>query len=301
MRVLFFGMTGQFSVPPLFKLLNAGVQVSAIIVPALRNVNEPLPRLLPKSTAMPGDSLPLPEADFKPNVIQLSRQHQVPVWEVGRLSSRKTLTMLRGLQPDVIAVACFPRLFPAELLHLPRYGCLNLHPSLLPAYRGPDPLFWIAYHDERITGVTLHRLNESADSGDIVAQTRFERPDGLSAADLESCCAGQGADLLLTALQQLQQGASLTHRPQDEALASYFPHPTVNDCVIPTHWPARRAYNFIRGAKGRPLSVRIGNACYRIRVAKNYSTKHTLNQPFLLLADELWIQFNPGVLHAKIQ
>ncbi len=300
MRLLFFGMTGQFSIPPLLRLLNSGVPVTAIIVPAPRGSSAPLPRQLPKPTMLSADYLPLLEANFDPNIIHLGWQRQIPVWEVGRLTHRKTLALLAQLRPDVIAVACFPQLFPPSLLAMPRFGCLNLHPSLLPAYRGPEPLFWIARHDERVTGVTLHRLSEQADSGDIVAQTRFERPDGLGGAELESRCATEGAALLLAAAQRLQQGEPLQTRPQNEAEASYFSTPTAADFNIPLHWPARRAFNFARGATGWPLTIRLGDACYRIRVVKSYAPDHTLDRPFVVLGDELWAQFSPGVLHAKI-
>jgi len=197
-------------------------------------------------------------------------------------------------------VACFPHIFPPALLDLPCHGCLNLHPSLLPAYRGPEPLFWIARNDERISGVTLHFLSKDVDSGDIVAQTRIERPDGLSGAELEQQCAQEGAELLLAAVGQLKKGQSLARYPQVEGDASYFPFPAKADFVIPTDWPARRAFNFLRGAAQWPLSLDIDGKRYLVRVAKIYSNDHTLEQPFVLLGDELWVQMQSGVLRVKI-
>jgi methionyl-tRNA formyltransferase len=234
------------------------------------------------------------------SVIHLAWNRQIPVWEVASLAGADTLALLGSLQPDLISVACFPYIFPPALLELPRSGCLNLHPSLLPAYRGPDPLFWIARQDERITGVTLHILDRGVDSGDIVAQTRFDRPDGLSGAALERRCAEEGAELLLKALEQLDQSGQLPRHPQPKAGASYFPWPTEADYVIPTHWPARRAFNFIRGAEGWPLAIAVGEKKLPVRSALSYSVEQTLAQPYHIFGNDAWIQFQPGVLRVKI-
>jgi methionyl-tRNA formyltransferase len=291
-------MSGQFSIAPLDRLLKAGAKVGAVVVPGDRACPEPLPRRLEPTTAGPSD-LPIIGPDLDHNIVQLAWHRGIPVWEVGLLSEASTLELIAALQPELIVVACFPHIFPAALLQLPRYGCLNLHPSLLPAYRGPAPLFWLARQNERHTGVTLHRLDEGLDTGDIVAQTGFDRLEGMSEAGLEQRCARLGADLLLGAVEQLKHG-SLRHVPQPEVGASYFPWPSASDLVIPTHWPAQRAFNFLRGAENWPLIIQIGDTQFRIRVAISYAFDQQLEQPYLLLGDELWVQFRPGVLRAKI-
>ena len=297
-QIVYFGMTGKFSVPPLEKLLAEGVNVCSVIIPALRGKAAPPHRVNLEMFAP--SNLPLVNPHLERNILHLAAGHNVPVWEVGNLSDHHTLELLANLQPDLIAVACFPHIFPAALLDLPRHGCLNLHPSLLPAYRGPEPLFWIARNDERVSGVSLHFLSEGVDSGDIVAQTPIERPDGVSGGELEQQCAEKGTELLFNAVKLLDQGKSLPRQPQKETEATYFPQPTEADFVIPTIWPARRAFNFLHGAAQWPLSVEVEGTCYPIRVAKSYSDEHTLEQPFVLLGDELWVQMNPGVLRVKI-
>lgn len=288
-NVLFFGMDSRFSTPPLEILLKNGVNVSAVIVPAAQK------------TASPGRLDDRPTAPTRcPDLVRLAAAAGVPAWQVGSLQNPATLNLLRHLQPDLVAVACFPWLFPPALLRRPRFGCLNLHPSLLPAYRGPEPLFWIAYFDERVTGVTLHFMSKSADAGDIVGQEKIGRPDGMTGGQLEQRCAEVGGSLLLDAVQRLELGQLLPRRPQVETEASYYPPPAVQDFVIPFDWPARRAFNFLRGASGWPLRVDVAGHQFAIRVAKSYSTEHTLQQPFILLGDELWVQFSPGVLRAKI-
>jgi methionyl-tRNA formyltransferase len=294
-------MKGQFSRIPLEKLLAARIDVGGVMVPASPPTAKHLPRRVEPGQAAFSD-LPIVEPYLEQTVIQLAWAHQIPVWEVGSLNQPATMALLAELQPELIVVVCFPRIFPPALLALPRFGCLNLHPSLLPAYRGPAPLFWIARQDERETGVTLHFLDEGIDSGDIVGQAAFEREDGLSEAELEQRCAAVGADLLITAIRQLEAEQPLPGTPQPEAGASYFPWPGEADYVIPNHWPARRAFNFLRGAAGWPLKVLIEAEArtFIIRVAISYSAEQQLEQPYQLFGDEAWFQFQPGVLRAKI-
>lgn len=291
-------MTGQFSVAPLEKLLSSGVNVCAVVVPAAQPLSASMPRPVTPNASLSSD-LPLVDPFIEHNIIHLSWAHNVPVWEVDSLQTERTLALLAEMQPDLIAVACFPFIFPAALLDLPAHGCVNLHPSLLPAYRGPEPLFWIARNDERETGVTLHFLDAGVDTGDIVSQISFERPEGISGAELEMRCAEAGAKLLLKAVHRLEQGP-LPRYPQPEAGASYFSTPREEDFVIPTHWPAQRAFNFLRGAESWPLVIDTGDTQFPIRVAISYSANQTIEQPYILLGNELWVQFQPGVLYAKL-
>lgn len=293
MRILFFGMTGQFSVPPLATLLDGGTDVTAVILPAPPGCRAEPPRRIEPSP-LPGDAPPAR------TIIHLASERGLPVWQVGRLARPDSLALLRTFQPDVIAVACFSLLFPPQLLALPRFGCLNLHPSLLPDYRGPEPLFWQARNDERASGVTLHFLDKGTDSGDIVAQTAIPRPDGMTAAQLEQRAAESGAELLRNALRQLARGQPLPRRPQNEAEARYFPQPAGDDFVIPAAWPARRAFNFVRGAEGWPLLIEAGGRRFAVRGVKSYAAEQSLEEPFVLLGRELWVKFSPGVLRAVL-
>lgn len=298
LRVLFFGMTGAFSTPPLRAMLAAGVDVVAVVLPA-RQPAGPLPHRVELPRPAPSD-LPVLNPYLEPNVVHLAAGKGIPVWEVDRLSDPATLDMVAALQPDVAVVACFPRLFPAALRELPRYGCLNLHPSLLPAYRGPAPLFWQARQGERRTGVSLHLLDEGVDTGDIVAQAALDWPEGIPGTEIEQRCAAEGARLLLAVLQQLDQGEALPRQRQSQAEGSYFPWPSAGDLLIPTGWPARRAFYFLRGAAGWPLAVQLGLERHRIRVAIDYVPDQVLDRPYLSDGTETLIQFSPGVLRCKL-
>ena len=118
-------------------------------------------------------------------------------------SGRDPLLMaqLAALQPDLMCVATFPWLLAPPLLTLPPCGTLNLHPSLLPRHRGPAPLFWVYYHNDRQTGVTVHCVNERADAGDMLCQEAFPLPRGYNIRDLHTTGAQCGARLLCRLLK----------------------------------------------------------------------------------------------------
>jgi methionyl-tRNA formyltransferase len=282
--IVFLGMRGAFTHVPFEALLRAGFSVSGLIIPS-------------SSPAADVRELPPPALPMAPvDPVSLAHAAGVPVLEVGRLRSRASLQALDALRPDLICVACFPRLLPAEWLARPALGCLNLHPSLLPAYRGPEPLFWQFREGETGTGVSLHFLDEGVDTGDLVAQAEVPFPDGIEAAEADRLTAGAGARLLVEALSRPE----LTGRPQPAEGASYFPRPTAEDLVVPTTWPARRAYNFIRGAAGwGPFEVTGPRGRWRartaLRVTHEPSGRHFPSGP-----DSAWVAFTPGMVELRL-
>jgi methionyl-tRNA formyltransferase len=296
-RILFFGMRGLFSKIPFESLIQAGADICAVIVPAESPGLKSWPRRVDPPPPAPSD-LPLFTPYLQESIVHLAWQHHIPVWEVRKLGHKKTLTILAGLQPDLICVVCFPYIFPPTLLQLPRDGCVNLHPSLLPAYRGPTPLFWVMRQGETQTGVTLHFLDEGVDSGDIISQVAFALPEGISELELTRRCALEGAALLVEAVQQLESGP-LPRRPQSDQRSSYFPAPSAADLRIPPTWPARRAFNFLRGANTWPLTLDLSESEVIVAEALSYDDRQRLSDPFIVHADEVWVQFTPGVLKVR--
>ena len=104
--------------------------------------------------------MPLLATQSDQNIVALATERNIPVWEVGDLRASATRETLAGYAPDALCVACFARKLPASLLALPRLGALNVHPSLLPDNRGPDPLFWTFWRGDEATGVTIHLMDE---------------------------------------------------------------------------------------------------------------------------------------------
>jgi methionyl-tRNA formyltransferase len=256
-RVLFLGMQSNFSHPSLRALLTtAGIEVCAVIVPA-RDDEQALRRLEP-----PGRRrilLPVNQSFLHTSVQQLAWESSVPLWQVSRLADPAVRDLFQSYQPDVICTACFPQRLPAEVLALPPLGALNVHPSLLPANRGPEPLFWTFRLGHERTGVTIHLMNERLDSGDILAQEALDVPEGISYQELEEQCAELGGRLLARTVVDLFEGKAVG-RQQDESQSSSYPYPSNQNgradfTIYPEQWDARHVYNFICGVKnwGEPL------------------------------------------------
>ncbi len=169
-EVLFFGMTGNFSALSLLALLEHGIEVSAVVIPALHSgPDQPAIRHLEqKSKAR--SMLPMLHPSAPASILEIAFERQIPVWEVSGLARPEAVALLKDYQPDAICVACFSQRIPEPILRIPRFGCLNVHPSLLPANRGPEPLFWTFREGNRQTGVTIHLMDRGMDTGPVLAQ-----------------------------------------------------------------------------------------------------------------------------------
>ena len=221
---LYFGAIGEFSIPPLEALLADGLTVCGVVLPAPGGLASEAPVIRREPARVARSHLPMLTPYMNRTIAQIAWERNIPVIEVGRLTSLETLETLAALQPDVICVACFPKRLPRALLDLPPLGCLNVHPSLLPAYRGPSPGYWALRNGERTTGATIHLMDEQFDSGDILMQQAFEIPPGITAAALEQRCSVLGGPLLARAVRALAAGTAVRIK-QDPAQASYYSWP----------------------------------------------------------------------------
>lgn len=292
MKVLYFGMLGDFSRIPLAHLLAAGVDVCGIVMAGQADGTVIRPLTPPQYRS----DLPLLNPYYDRNIIQLGWQHEIPVWAVANFRHPRTLATLADIKPDVAFVACFSERIPPEMLTLPHHGFLNLHPSLLPAYRGPHPLFWCFQRGETNTGMTLHFMDEGFDTGDIVLQEPFAFADGLSGDAADQLCGERGGALMVEAVRQLAAG-TLPRCPQTGP-GSYHPSPTAADFHMPTTWTARRAFNFMRGTAewGWPYVIETGAEAVIVKTAVVYHPHQQLNQPIQHRENDILIQFTPGVL-----
>ena len=182
----------------------------------------------------------------------------VPVVRAGGMGSG-VVERIAGWGPEAVVAACWPWRVPAEVRGLPRLGCLNVHPSLLPVGRGPEPIFWTLRRGERRTGATVHLMDAGFDTGPVVAQAAIAVPAGVRAPALERRLMELGGRLLVATLPRLAAG-EIAAVAQDAAAATAAPTPTAGDWAVPTNLPARWAFNFVRGVAplGGPLTVEVG-------------------------------------------
>ncbi len=286
-RVVFFGTDSFFSLGVFRTLLDEGVNVVLAAVPG------PAPA---------SSSLPVVVQSRPETVVSLAEARHIPVRHALDFESDGTVAAVRQLAPDFLLVACFPVRLPPVLCDIPTEDALNLHPSLLPRYRGPAPLFWQLRFGERNTGVTLHRLSQRLDRGDIIAQERTSWPDGIRAPEIEERLAVRGARLFVESLPCYQRN-EVKPRPQAESASSYFPSPAEEDFRLSSDWSARRLFNFMRGTEtwGRSYPLRLGERECRLCKAIAHVADGYLGDGFETEGEEIRVQCSRGVLHATLE
>lgn len=231
MRVVFMG-TPDFAVPSLQKLLDAGFEVCAVYT----QPDKPKGR---------GHKLQAPP------VKELALRHEIPVFQPASLRKEEVQQELQSFQPDVIVVVAYGKILPKAVLDLPRLGCINVHGSLLPKYRGAAPIQWTVINGDGTGGVTTMFMGEGLDTGDMLLKA--ETPVGAeeTAGQLFDRLKDLGADLLLETLEKLEQG-TLTPIPQNEEDATHAPMLSKELSVIDWSKPARELHDLIRGLNPWP-------------------------------------------------
>ncbi len=181
-----------------------------------------------------------------PTVAALAGAHGVEVWRVGDLDNPDVQHELVTVSADVVVVACYNRLIPAAVYAERACGGINLHPSVLPQKRGPDPLFWVFRDDDRLVGATVHALSDRFDAGPIIRQASIPKPDGIAEPELDGLLANLGASLLLESLAALLTGAA-AHTDQANTESTWARHPRPDDFSLDAGWTAQHAMNFAQG------------------------------------------------------
>jgi methionyl-tRNA formyltransferase len=296
LRVLFFGTPCAFSALVLERLLEAPIKLAGLVMPGVRT-GPPIVRLGPR----PGASIiPIANPRLARTLPEIAGERDAPAFALGQPRAPEALATLAALTPDIACVACFPQRVPGALRRIPAHGFLNVHPALLPAHRGPAPLFWSFHAGESRTGVTVHRMDSGFDTGPIVGQRLIDLPEGVLGEDADLACAQLGAELLIDVLHALAAG-SLDAQPQP-AGGSYEPWPSDQDFELDARWPAQRAFIFMRGTSDweRPYVFRSGGTTVLLDQALGYSAHARIGVPVERSGDIALIQFSPGVLRARL-
>ena len=162
---------------------------------------------------------------------------------------KAALETLRQLNPDLIVVLAYGQILPKEVLELPKYGCINLHASLLPAYRGAAPIQWVILNGETKTGVTAQQMGEGLDTGDMLVKKETAIGPEETAEELYSRLSELCVETLEETLAQLEAG-TLHGTPQDDAQSSYASRITKEMSALDFTRPAAELHNLIRGITG---------------------------------------------------
>ncbi len=202
MRIIFMG-TPEFAVPSLEGLIQRGHKLVYVVTQPDR----------PKGR---GRKLK------PPPVKEVALAHGIPVLQPEDLSEKGFLDILRQEEVELIVVVAYGQILTAEILQIPTFGAINVHPSLLPKYRGAAPIQWTIMNDEPVTGVTIIKMNEKMDAGPILLQKEVPVLPDETAGSLHDRLAQLGAELLLEAIDKISDG-SIKEIPQDDSKATYAP------------------------------------------------------------------------------
>lgn len=253
MRIVFMG-TPEFAVPSLKALVEAGHDICGVFTQPDK----------PKNRGMKLLATPVKEYAITENI---------PVFQPEKLKDGSALEVLKQLAPELIVVAAYGKILPVDILALPPKGCINVHSSLLPKYRGAAPINWAILNGECESGVTIMYMAEGLDTGDIIAARSTPIEPNENAQQLHDRLALIGAELVTEVVSQMEHG-ELHASKQDDELSCYAP--MLSKELSPIDWgkPAKKIHDQVRGLYPWPSAVSEidGIRCKIIRTALTEET-----------------------------
>lgn len=233
MRLIFMG-TPDFAVPCLEKILEVGHEVAAVFT----QPDKPRGR----------------KQELTPPEVKVSAlEHGLTVYQPNTLRDGEALKIIEDIKPDCIVVAAYGKILPKEILDRPKYGCINVHGSLLPKYRGAAPIQWAVINGDKETGVTIMQMAEGLDTGDMLYVKSIPIGVDDTAESMFNKLSALGADMTVEALDKLENGGLIPVK-QDEALSSYAPMLGKEMSVIDWSKTSAQVHDLVRGLYSWPIA-----------------------------------------------
>lgn len=250
MKVIFFG-TPRFAADVLSYLLKHGIDVAAVVT---------------KPDRPQGRSSALVPTPVK--CIAESQNPPIPVFQPEIVSAMEYAPILEAFQADLFVVVAYGEIMKQHLLDMPKTACINLHASLLPAYRGAAPIQRSIMNGETETGVTIMHMAKKMDAGDIISIRKVSIGPDMTHGELEAELCLVGSELLLETIKHFESGTT-TRTPQDHTLATMAPKIELEDCQIDWNQPAQQVHNLVRAVVPQPgawCQIKIKDQNKRLRV-----------------------------------
>ncbi len=236
MRIVYMG-TPDFAVEPLKALIENGYEVVGVFT----QPDKPVGR---KAVLTP------------PPVKVLATENNIPVFQPSSLKNGEGVKILEELKPDIAIVVAYGKILPADFLQYPKYGCINIHGSILPKYRGAAPIQRCVLDGEEFAGVTSMQMDEGLDTGDMLLCEKTQIGENETAGELFDRLAPMGAELLLKTLKALEAG-KLNPQKQDDSQSTYAS--MLDKTMSPVDWKlsAQEVHNHIRGLDPWPVALTV--------------------------------------------
>ncbi len=247
MRIIFMG-TPEFSVPCLEALINSDDEVVGIFT----QPDKPKGR---------GYEL------TPPPVKVCGIEHNIPVFQPKSMRDGEALEIINSLNAELIIVVAFGKILPKEILESVKYGCINIHASLLPKLRGAAPIQWSIINGEAETGVTSMQMDVGLDTGDMLIKKSIKISDDMNAGELHDALSAMGADVLIETIDAVKNN-ELNPQKQNDADSNYAPMLSKELCPIDFTKSAQEIHNKIRGLSPWPVAITNVNG-KRIKIHKS--------------------------------
>ena len=253
MKIVFMG-TPDIAAASLKAVIEAGFEVAAVFTQPDK----------PRNRGM--------KLSFSP-VKELALEHDIPVYQPATLKDGEALGVLRDIAPDLIAVVAYGRLIPNEIIELPRLGCINIHASLLPKYRGSAPVQWSVLNGDKYAGLTSMHIAPRLDAGDMIYKSQTEIGEFETSGELFDRLCPMGGELLVKTINDLEAGIA-PREPQDEAQATHAPMLSREMSPIDWNKTPREIVKHICGMDPWPsATMTIGDVTFKV-----YGAEYTENK-----------------------
>ncbi|MBD5548156.1 MAG: methionyl-tRNA formyltransferase [Lachnospiraceae bacterium] len=231
MKIVYMG-TPDFAVAPLEAILKAGHEVSAVVTQPDKQ----------KGRGKEVQMTPVKECALR---------HGIPVFQPVKIKEKEAVEQLASYPADIFVVAAFGQLLSEEILNMPKFGCINIHASLLPAYRGAAPIQWVILNGEKETGVTIQQMEKGLDTGDILLKTVVPIDAKETGESLHDKLMEAGAWLVVEALSKIEKG-EVTPQKQDDERSSYASKLTKSMGRMDWEKDAKELERLVRGLNSWP-------------------------------------------------
>lgn len=188
-----------------------------------------------------------------PPVKVFAQEHGLQVFQPEKLKIRETYDLIKSLNPDAIVVVAYGKILPKNIIDMPKYGCINVHGSLLPRYRGAAPIQWSIINGDKVTGISTMFIDEGLDTGDILLQSKVSINGDETSEELKKRLSVIGADLLIKTLKELENG-TLERIKQDDSQATLSPPLDKITGDIDWQKTAQEIHNLVRGSNPWPIA-----------------------------------------------
>ena len=278
MRVIFMG-TPDFAVGALEEIIKAGHEVVLVVTQPDK----------PKGRGKAMQYTPVKECALA---------HGIEVFQPVKVKEPENIEVLRKYEPDIIIVAAFGQIVPKSILDMPKYGCVNVHASLLPKYRGAAPIQWAVINGDEVTGVTIMRMNEGIDTGDMIAKKTVRLAEDETGGSLFDKLAQVGAQLCVETMEMIEAG-KVEYIPQNNEEATHTSMIRKELGLIDWNRPAVEIERLIRGLNPWPSAyTQLSGKTFKIWKAKVVSDENTYEPGCICRIDKegMYVQTGEGIL-----